>query len=110
VLTVPVQAIVQVGKETACYVAGQPAPQRRAVKLGRTNDKLVQILDGVRAGDRVVLNPMGIAEEAERPAGEAAEPAEQISAAPNAQPAAASAPTVREPRRAASGPQTAKAS
>ncbi len=110
VLTVPVQAIVQVGKETACYVAGQPAPQRRAVKLGRTNDKLVQILDGVRAGDRVVLNPMGLAEEAERPAGEAAEPAEQISAAPNAQPAAASAPTVREPRRAASGPQTAKAS
>ncbi len=114
VLTVPVQAIVQVGKDTACYIAGQPAPQRRAVKLGRTNDKLVQILDGVQAGDRVVLNPMAIAAEAERPAGEGTERAEnaqeQISAAPSTQPVAAAPPTAREPRRAAAAPKTAKAS
>jgi RND family efflux transporter MFP subunit len=111
VVTVPVQAIVQVGKETACYVAGQTAPERRPIKLGRTNDKAVQILDGILAGDRVVLNPMAIAEEAQRPAGGEAEPAEndseQISTAPSAQPSTAAAPVVQEPRRAASRPAKA---
>lgn len=114
VLTVPVQAIVQVGKETACYVADKAEPERRPVKLGRTNDKLVQVLDGVSAGDRVVLNPMAIAEEAEKPTGVETEPAEnaaeQISAAPSKPPTADSAPLVREPRRAASTPATVKAS
>jgi len=117
VMTVPVQAIVQVGKETACYVAGPTGPERRLVKLGRTNDKAVQILEGVWAGDRVVLNPMAIAEEAPRPAGDEAEPAEdgseQISPAPSVPApsvpaAAAAAPAAPEPRRAA--PAAAKAS
>jgi len=62
----------------------------------------------------VVLNPMAIAAEAERPAGEGTERAEnaqeQISAAPSTQPVAAAPPTAREPRRAAAAPKTAKAS
>jgi multidrug efflux pump subunit AcrA (membrane-fusion protein) len=111
VVTVPVQAVVQIGKETACYVAGPTGPERRPVKLGRTNDKAVQILEGVVAGDRVVLNPMAIAEEAQRPAGGEAEPAEngseQISTAPSAQPPAAPAPAARQPRRPASTPAKA---
>jgi hypothetical protein len=111
VLTVPVQAIVQVGKETACYVEDKGLPQRRPIKLGRTNDKLVQILDGVNPGQRVVLNPMAIAEEALRPAsaGEQQTPgdAEQISGTPVTQPPSASA---AESTRAATANVTAKAS
>jgi len=112
VMTVPVQAIVQIGKETACYVAGPTAPERHLVKLGRTNDKAVQILEGVVAGDRVVLNPMALAEETPRPADGEAEPAEdgseQVSPAPSVPAAAAAAPAAPEPRPAA--PAAAKAS
>lgn len=111
VLTVPVQAIVQVGKETACYVEDKGLPQRRPIKLGRTNDKLVQILDGVNSGQRVVLNPMAIAEEALRPASAAEQQtpgdAEQISGTPVTQPPSASA---AESTRAAAANVTARAS
>ncbi len=113
VLTVPVQAIVQVGKESACYVAEsqEEIPQRRVVKLGRTNDKLVQILDGVGPGQHVVLNPMAIAEEttksADTPEQQPEKTPEQISAAPGRPaPAAAAA----EPPRAAVANVTTKAS
>jgi HlyD family secretion protein len=111
VLAVPVQAIVQVGKESACYVAEQDGtPQRRVVKLGRTNDKLVQILDGVGPGQRVVLNPMAIAEEAPKPGDTSAEETdtavEQISEAPGPRPA----PAAAESPRAAAASVTAKAS
>jgi RND family efflux transporter MFP subunit len=114
VVTVPVQAIVQVGKETACYVAGEDAPQRRLVKLGRTNDKLVQIVDGVLAGDRVVLNPMAIADEAsageEEEAGGEDNAAEQLSTAPSPQRSTAAVPAVSPPRRKASSPAPEKTS
>jgi HlyD family secretion protein len=111
VLAVPVQAIVQVGKESACYVAEKDAmPQRRVVKLGRTNDKLVQILDGVGPGQRVVLNPMAIAEEAPKPDSASAEQTEtaveQLSETPGSPPASAAA----EATRAAAPSVTAKAS
>jgi HlyD family secretion protein len=113
VLTVPIQAVVQVGKDTACYVDEQGAPHRRSIKLGRTNDKLVQILDGVTPGQRVVLNPMAIAEEALRPATSVEEQAidkdaEQLSGVPAAQPASASASD--DSTRAAAANATARAS
>ena len=77
VLAVPVQAIVQVGKEIRLLRRrARGLPQRRVVKLGRTNDKVVQILEGVGPGQRVVLNPMAIAEEARKPADAAAEETE----------------------------------
>ena len=97
VLAVPVQAVVQVGKETACYVEDRGVPQRRPIKLGRTNDKLVQILDGVSPGQRVVLNPMALAEEILRPAATNEErrmeqAVEQISGAPAEPSPSAAAP------------------
>lgn len=113
VLAVPVQAVVQVGKESACYVATEGTPQRRVVKLGRTNDKLVQILDGVSAGQHVVLNPMAIAEEAPKPTGAPAEQekaAEQISEAPSRKPSSGAVPAAAESLRASTASTTAKAS
>lgn len=66
ILSVPVQAVVQIRKETWCYVDREGIPERRLLKLGRTNDKFVQILEGLDEGDRVVLNPMAILDESEQ--------------------------------------------
>ena len=66
VISIPVQAVVQVQKQTWCYVDQQGTPVRRPLKMGRSNDKFVEILEGLAAGDRVVLNPMAIFDEAEQ--------------------------------------------
>ncbi|MBC8875358.1 MAG: efflux RND transporter periplasmic adaptor subunit [Planctomycetes bacterium] len=66
VLSVPVQAVVQIRRETWCYVDADGRVERRDVKLGRTNDKFVEILEGIDEGTRVVLNPMAIIDEAEQ--------------------------------------------
>ncbi len=65
VLTLPIQAIVQVAKHTYCFVDVAGTPERRTVTLGRTNDKFIQVTEGLNEGDRVVLNPMAIVDETE---------------------------------------------
>ena len=62
VLCVPVQALVQRGDETWCYVAENNRPVRRSVTAGQTNDKFVEITSGLSEGDQVVLNPSAILE------------------------------------------------
>ena len=71
VLCVPVQAIVQRRKDTWCYVADGSGLKRQDVKLGQTNDKFVEICEGLNEGDRLVLNPSAVL-------GEAAEEQHQI--------------------------------
>jgi len=66
VISLPVQAVVQIQKETWCYVDEQGKPIRRSLKLGRSNDKFVEIVEGLNAGERVVLNPMAILDETQR--------------------------------------------
>jgi RND family efflux transporter MFP subunit len=63
VLAIPVQAIVQIEDETWCYVDARPNVERRMIELGGTNDKFVEITEGLKEGDRVVLNPMAIVDE-----------------------------------------------
>lgn len=60
VLKVPVQALVQVKKDTWCYVETPQGVLRRDVEVGRSNDKFVEIRSGLEQGDRIVLNPMAI--------------------------------------------------
>ena len=60
VVSVPVQAVVQVEQHTWCYIESASGVERRDVKIGRSNDKFVHVIEGVNAGDRVVLNPMDI--------------------------------------------------
>jgi len=62
VLTMPVQAIVQVARESWVYVDVSGKIERRRVTLGKTDDKFVEICEGVSEGDRVVLNPMALAD------------------------------------------------
>ena len=61
VLSLPVQSVVQVDRETWCYVHNGDGVEKKLVELGRNNDKFVEILSGVSESDRVVLNPMALA-------------------------------------------------
>ena len=63
VLSVPVQAIVEIGDDTWCYVHGRNGIERRVLELGRSNDKFVEVRKGLEAGDQVVLNTMAIIDE-----------------------------------------------
>ena len=60
VLSVPVQAVVQIRDDSSCYVDAGGKTERRIVQPGRTNDKFIEILKGLDEGDRVVLNPTAI--------------------------------------------------
>ncbi len=68
VLAVPVQAVVQVDRDTWCYVNTRRGAQRKDIVPGRSNDKFVHIEQGLTEGDVVILNPMDIVEEKERQA------------------------------------------
>ena len=58
VLTVPVQAIVQIGEDNWVYVGSSGGVEKRPVTVGKTNEKFIEIREGLKAGERVVLNPM----------------------------------------------------
>lgn len=60
VLTVPVQAIVQIGNDTWVYVGDSGGVEKRPVTIGKTNEKFIVVSDGLKSGDRVVLNPMAL--------------------------------------------------
>ncbi len=60
VLCVPVQAIVQRRDASWCYVAERGQLRRQDVTLGQTNDKFVEICEGLQEGDQLVLNPSAV--------------------------------------------------
>lgn len=57
VLTVPRTAVIETGPEAVAYVdqAGG-AFARRVLKLGRRGDSLIEVTNGLAAGDKVVVN------------------------------------------------------
>jgi RND family efflux transporter MFP subunit len=56
VLCIPIQAIVQRGRSTWCYVSEDGRATKRPLEIGRVNDKFAEVLGGLAEGDRVVLN------------------------------------------------------
>lgn len=57
VLSVPRSAVIETGPEAVVYVdRTEGAYERTVVKLGRRGDKLMEILSGIEAGDKVVTN------------------------------------------------------
>ncbi len=64
VLTVPVSAIVEQGKKHYLWVSTPDGAQRRPLRLGRTNDRVMAIEDGVGEGEVVILNPRTIISQA----------------------------------------------
>ena len=59
-LSLPVSAVVEQKGTFYCWVKAPPGPERRPMKLGRTNDKLIEVVDGVKEGEEVFRNPRAI--------------------------------------------------
>lgn len=58
VLQAPVQSLVNVGDEYVAYVLTSEGPKlRRGIQIGQSNNKAIEILDGLEEGDLVVMNP-----------------------------------------------------
>jgi HlyD family secretion protein len=55
-LTVPIQAVTEIDGKHVAYVALDSGIDRRNVKVGESNEQLIQILDGIQEGERVALD------------------------------------------------------
>ena len=64
VLSLPVAAIVEQQDQFYCWVKAGKTQQRRSLVLGASNDQFIVVKDGVLAGEKVILNPRAIVEEA----------------------------------------------
>ncbi|HVV74243.1 MAG TPA: efflux RND transporter periplasmic adaptor subunit [Verrucomicrobiae bacterium] len=54
---VPVQAIAPDGDKQVCYVSRGPNSDRREVQIGEFNDEFIEIKNGLKEGERVLLHP-----------------------------------------------------
>jgi len=69
VLTVPVAAIVETeNKQTFCWINTPLGIQKQTLQTGENNDKFVEVLSGLAAGQEVVLNPLAFITEAQQEA------------------------------------------
>jgi multidrug efflux pump subunit AcrA (membrane-fusion protein) len=56
IVVAPKEAVFIEGKEKLVYVAGNgAAPERRIVKTGESDDKLIEILEGATEGEKILL-------------------------------------------------------
>ena len=55
-MLVPAVSVVRDGEETAVFVAAGAKAQRRAVRVGMSDGTSVEILSGVKAGERVIVD------------------------------------------------------
>ena len=67
-LYVPVQAVAADGDKQICYLARGGQPERREVQIGEFNDVFIQIKDGLKEGDLVLLRaPEGTEPQNQKP-------------------------------------------
>ncbi len=64
VLKVPVAAVVELRDGYFAWVKTPTGVERRPLVLGATNDKFVEVKDGLKEGELVVLNPRAMIKEA----------------------------------------------
>lgn len=57
VLQAPVQSIINVMGTTFAYVLTPSGPEKRDVKVGDSNDEFMEIVEGLKAGEDVIMNP-----------------------------------------------------
>ncbi len=60
VITVPVAAVVEQGEHYVCAVQAGTTVVRRVVSLGQSDDKFVEVIDGLTEGERVFINPRSL--------------------------------------------------
>lgn len=66
VLSIPVQAVIEVGGKYHVTAKTPTSFERREVELGATNDKFVEVIKGLTSGTIVALNPTMLMTEAEK--------------------------------------------
>ncbi len=66
VVTVPVSSIVEQRGSYFCWVKNTDGYRKQPLELGRTNDKMVEVLGGVKENDKVLRNPKAVIDEAAR--------------------------------------------
>ncbi len=67
VLAVPIQSILQFqGKNHVYAIPGEGKAARREVMLGISNDKLIEVREGIKDGELVALNPAALMTEEEK--------------------------------------------
>jgi RND family efflux transporter MFP subunit len=57
VIAVPIAAVIEQGDQYVCAVSRGETADRRIVTLGKTDDRFVEITEGLREGERVFFNP-----------------------------------------------------
>jgi len=57
VLAVPVAGVVEDGKEFVCAVKVGDGFEKRVVTLGKSDDRFVEIVEGLEEGEQIFLNP-----------------------------------------------------
>lgn len=57
VLQIPVQSLVSVGGHPFVFAAKGEKVERKEIKVGQSNDKMVEVASGLADGDEVVMNP-----------------------------------------------------
>lgn len=63
VMTIPIQSVVgsiAMGAKRKCYILENDRPREIEVTVGRSNDKMVEVKEGLNEGDKVVLNPRSL--------------------------------------------------
>ncbi len=60
VIAVPVAAVIEQGEHFVCAVQAGNTAVRRVVTLGQSDDKIVEITDGLAEGERVYMNPKSV--------------------------------------------------
>ena len=60
VLMIPLASVVELRGEYLCWVATDDGAERRVLRVGTTNEQVVEVKDGVRQGERVVVNPRAV--------------------------------------------------
>ena len=64
VLVVPVAAVVEQRGQFFSWIQTEKGPERRPLVLGQSNDQDIEIKDGLKVGDVVLLNPRAVVPEA----------------------------------------------
>ena len=57
VIAVPVATVIEDGEEFVCAVKKGKGFERRVVTLGKSDDRFVEIVEGLQEGELVFLNP-----------------------------------------------------
>jgi len=57
VLAIPIQCVSNRTGKKICYVHTSSRSEEREIKVGSYNDKFVEILEGLKDGEKVLLNP-----------------------------------------------------